>query len=98
MEARTKPIAEEKATPVAKQIPASTEKAATVPVTAKATKPGAQEYMVKLGDTLSKLAERFYNSPYKWEKIYDANKDTVKNPHYIYVGQKLMIPADDQAS
>lgn len=99
MEARTKPIAaEEKATPVAKQIPASTEKAATVPVTVKATKPGAQEYMVKLGDTLSKLAERFYNSPYKWEKIYDANKDTVKNPHYIYVGQKLMIPADDQAS
>jgi ABC-type nitrate/sulfonate/bicarbonate transport system substrate-binding protein/LysM repeat protein len=98
MEARTKPIAEEKVTPVAKQIPASTEKAATVPVTAKATKPGAQEYMVKLGDTLSKLAERFYNSPYKWEKIYDANKDTVKNPHYIYVGQKLMIPADDQAS
>jgi ABC-type nitrate/sulfonate/bicarbonate transport system substrate-binding protein/LysM repeat protein len=99
MEARTKPIAaEEKATPVAKQIPASTEKAATAPVTAQATKPGAQEYMVKLGDTLTKLAERFYNSPYKWEKIYDANKDTVKNPHYIYVGQKLMIPADDQAS
>jgi nucleoid-associated protein YgaU len=99
MEARTKPlVAEEKAKPVAKQIPASTEKAATVPVTAKATKPGAQEYMVKLGDTLSKLAERFYNSPYKWEKIYEANKDTVKNPHYIYVGQKLTIPADDQAS
>jgi len=99
VEARTKPVAaEEKAKPVAKQIPASTEKSATVPVTAKATKSGAQEYMVKLGDTLSKLAERFYNSPYKWEKIYEANKDTLKNPHYIYVGQKLTIPADDQAS
>jgi nucleoid-associated protein YgaU len=99
VEARTKPVAaEEKAKPVAKQIPASTEKTATVPVTAKATKPGAQEYTVKLGDTLSKLAERFYNSPYKWEKIYEANKDTLKNPHYIYVGQKLTIPADDQAS
>ena len=69
MEAKTKPIAaEEKAKPVAKQIPASTEKAATAPVTAKATKPGAQEYTVKLGDTLSKLAEHFYNSTYKWEK------------------------------
>jgi NitT/TauT family transport system substrate-binding protein len=98
-EAKTKPLAaEEKAKPVAKQIPASPEKAATAPVTAKATKSGAQEYMVKLGDTLSKLSERFYNSPYKWEKIYEANKDTLKNPHYIYVGQKLMIPADDQAS
>ena len=98
-EAKTKPLAaEEKAKPVAKQIPASPEKAATAPVTAKATKSGSQEYMVKLGDTLSKLSERFYNSPYKWEKIYEANKDTLKNPHYIYVGQKLMIPADDQAS
>jgi nucleoid-associated protein YgaU len=98
MEAKAKPVAaEEKTKPVAKQISGSTEKAAT-PVTAKATIPGTQEYTVKLGDSLSKLAERFYNSTSKWEKIYEANRDTVKNPHYIYVGQKLMIPADDQAS
>jgi ABC-type nitrate/sulfonate/bicarbonate transport system substrate-binding protein/LysM repeat protein len=96
-EAKPKPVAaEEKAKPVAKQISGSTEKAATA-VTAKATIPGTQEYTVKLGDSLSKLAERFYNSTSKWEKIYEANRDTVKNPHYIYVGQKLMIPADDQA-
>jgi len=97
-EAKTKPVAtEEKTKPVAKQISGSTEKQAT-PVTVKATIPGTQENPVKLGDTLSKLAERFYNSTSKWEKIYEANRDTVKNPHYIYVGQKLMIPADDQAS
>ena len=97
-EAKPKPVAaEEKAKPVAKQMSGSTEKAATA-VTAKATIPGTQEYTVKLGDSLSKLAERFYNSTSKWEKIYEANRDTVKNPHYIYVGQKLMIPADDQAS
>jgi NitT/TauT family transport system substrate-binding protein len=97
-EAKPKPVAaEEKAKPVAKQISGSTEKAATA-VTAKATIPETQEYTVKLGDSLSKLAERFYNSTSKWEKIYEANRDTVKNPHYIYVGQKLMIPADDQAS
>jgi NitT/TauT family transport system substrate-binding protein len=99
MEAKAKTVAsEEKAKPVAKQIPASTEKPAATPVTAKATRPATQEYTVKLGDTLSKLAERFYNSMSKWEKIYEANKDTVKNPHYIYVGQKLIIPTDDQAS
>ena len=85
-----------KARPVAKQITASTEKAVATPVTAKGTKPAAQEYTVKLGDTLSKLAERFYNSTSKWDKIYEANKDTVKNPHYIYIGQKLMIPTDEQ--
>ena len=98
-EAKTKPVAaEEKAKPVAKQIPASTEKPAATPVTAKATRPAAQEYTVKAGDTLSKLAERFYNSMSKWERIYEANKDTLKNPNYIYIGQKLMIPSDDQAS
>ena len=90
--------AEEKAKPVAKQIPASTEKPAATPVTAKATRPAAQEYTVKAGDTLSKLAERFYNSMSKWERIYEANKDILKNPNYIYIGQKLMIPSDDQAS
>jgi NitT/TauT family transport system substrate-binding protein len=57
----------------------------------------SQEYVVKPGDTLSKLAGIFYNSVYKWERIYQANRDTVKNPHYIYIGQKLMIPPDDQA-
>jgi len=43
------------------------------------------------------LAERFYNSGDKWGRIYDANKDTVKNPNYIYIGQKLIIPLDERA-
>jgi nucleoid-associated protein YgaU len=99
VEGKIKPLAaEEKAKPVAKQIPASTEKAVATSGSAKTTKPTAQEYTVKLGDTLSKLAERFYNSSYKWERIYEANKDILKNPNYIYIGQKLMIPSDDQAS
>ena len=99
VEAKAKaPAAEEKPKPVAKQIPASTERAAATPVTAKTTKSAAQEYTVKAGDTLSKLAGHFYNSTYKWERIYEANRDSVKNPHYIYIGQKLMIPADDQPS
>jgi NitT/TauT family transport system substrate-binding protein len=97
VEAKAKPLTEDaKARPVVKQITASTEKAVATPVTAKGTKPAAQEYTVKLGDTLSKLSERFYNSTSKWDKIYEANKDTVKNPHYIYIGQKLMIPTDEQ--
>jgi NitT/TauT family transport system substrate-binding protein len=91
------PAAEEKAKPVGRQIPASTERGAATPITAKATQAAAQEYTVQAGDTLSKLSERFYNSPYKWGRIYEANRETVKNPHYIYIGQKLMIPSDDQA-
>ncbi|HXV81269.1 MAG TPA: ABC transporter substrate-binding protein, partial [Candidatus Binatia bacterium] len=98
VEAKAKPvIAEERPRPVARQIPAPTERPTATPVTTKVTTPATQEYTVKAGDTLSKLSERFYNSPYKWGKIYEANRETVKNPHYIYIGQKLMIPADDQA-
>jgi ABC-type nitrate/sulfonate/bicarbonate transport system substrate-binding protein/LysM repeat protein len=94
--AKTIPV-EEKAKSVAKQIPAPAEKTVATAITAKPAKFAVQEYTVKAGDTLSKLAERFYNSMSKWEKIYEANRDSVKNPHYIYIGQKLMIPSDDQA-
>lgn len=59
--------------------------------------PNHQEYIVQKGDTLSKLAERFYGSILKWEKIYAANRDTVKNPHFIYIGQKLLIPAEESS-
>src|SRR5919106_193278 len=75
-EAKTKvTTAEEKSKPAAKQVPAPTERAAA-PSLAKSSQGAAQEYTVKAGDTLSKLAERFYNSMSKWERIYQANRDT----------------------
>lgn len=90
-DAKTKPVAtEEKAKPVSKQIPATPEP----PAAAVKTKKAAQEYTVKGGDTLSKIAEQFYSSGAKWEKIYEANRDSLKNPNYIFVGMKLNIPAD----
>jgi LysM repeat protein len=54
----------------------------------------SQEYTVSAGDSLSLLALRYYGSAQKWKKIYEANKNTVKNPHYIYIGQKITIPPD----
>jgi len=91
-ETKTKLVAtEEKTKPVAKQLPAASEKAP-------ATKNAALQYTVKVGDTLSKLAEQFYSSTGKWEKIFQANREALKNPNYIFVGMKLTIPADDKAS
>jgi NitT/TauT family transport system substrate-binding protein len=89
---------DEKVKPVAKQVPATPDKqpSAQAPA-AKTAAPATQQYVVKSGDTLSKLAERFYNAVSKWEKIYEANRDTLKNPNYIFIGQKLIIPGDDQA-
>jgi nucleoid-associated protein YgaU len=90
VEGKTKPVAsEEKAKPVAKQIPAASDKAATP-----TQKGSQQQYTVKAGDTLSKIAVQFYSAIGKWEKIFEANRETLKNPNYIYVGMKLVIPAD----
>lgn len=50
------------------------------------------EYIVVAGDTLSHLAARYYGDVHKWPKIHEANKATMKNPNYIYVGQKILIP------
>jgi len=52
----------------------------------------AHEYAVIGGDTLSRLAGRYYGDPLQWPKIYQANRETVKNPHFIYIGQRLIIP------
>jgi len=53
----------------------------------------AEEYTIKAGDTLSKLAQTFYGDAFKWEKLYAANRETIKNPDYIFIGQKITIPA-----
>jgi ABC-type nitrate/sulfonate/bicarbonate transport system substrate-binding protein len=52
-----------------------------------------QEYTIKAGDTLSKLSARFYGSADKWKRIFEANAQTIKNPDFIYVGQKILIPS-----
>lgn len=87
--------ADDKAKIVAKAAAAPAEKPAPAK-TVSAVNPEAQEYTIKPGDSLSRLAERFYNSMHKWEKIYEANRENVRNPNYLYVGQKIVIPPDHQ--
>src|SRR5512144_353542 len=54
-------------------------------------------YTVAAGDTLSHLALRFYGLSTKWPQIQQANPDTLKNPHYLYIGQQLLIPSDGKS-
>lgn len=49
-------------------------------------------YTVVAGDTLSKIAKREYGDASQWRRIYEANKDTIKNPDLIYPGQTFRIP------
>lgn len=58
------------------------------------TAPAAgQTYMVKSGDSLSKIAKHLYGDANSWHKIYEANRDKIKNPDLIHPGQVLTIPS-----
>ncbi len=52
-----------------------------------------QSYTVVAGDSLSRIAKRFYGDANKWPRIHEANRDQIKNPDLIHPGQKLRIPA-----
>jgi nucleoid-associated protein YgaU len=49
-------------------------------------------YTVVPGDTLSKISKHFYGDMNKYMKIFEANKDQLKDPNKINVGQTLRIP------
>ena len=53
---------------------------------------GYEIYTVKKGDTLSAIALKYYKKASAYTKIYNANKEILKNPGKIYEGQKLKIP------
>ena len=50
-------------------------------------------YTVQKGDTLSKISKQFYGDANKYKKIFDANKDQLKDPDKIQPGQVLRIPS-----
>jgi nucleoid-associated protein YgaU len=57
-----------------------------------------QWYTVVTGDSLSKIAKRFYGDGNRWQKIFDANRDQIKDPDLIRPGQKLKIPAAQKSA
>lgn len=49
-------------------------------------------YTVKKGDCLWNISKKYYGKGSDYNKIYNANKDKIKNPSLIYPGQKFVIP------
>jgi nucleoid-associated protein YgaU len=56
-----------------------------------------QTYTVKPGDTLSQISRQFYGNPHEYMRIFYANRDQLRDPDKIKVGQQLVIPPDDNA-
>jgi len=49
-------------------------------------------YTVQSGDTLASISRKFYKSSARWEKILGANKESIRDPAKLTVGQSLVIP------
>ena len=74
---------------------------AAVPQAAKTTKSGTQQiqnntsqktHTVKKGDTLWAIAKAYYGNGAQFTKIYEANKNKIKDPNLIYPNQVFVIP------
>ena len=53
----------------------------------------AQTYTVQKDDTLQKISKKLFGTYGKWYKIYETNKDKIKNPNILQPGTVLNIPA-----
>lgn len=49
-------------------------------------------HTVKSGESLSKIAKKYYGDPMKYKKIFEANTNILKNPDVIHPDQILVIP------
>jgi nucleoid-associated protein YgaU len=53
---------------------------------------GVEYYIIKSGDTLSAIAQHFYKDASKYPKIFEANREVIKDANLIFPGQKIRIP------
>ena len=53
-----------------------------------------KEYIVKEGDTLSKIAHEQLGSGHRWMYLYEINKGKIKNPDRLQPGTRITIPVE----
>jgi len=63
-------------------------------VTAPVAEVKVEYYEIVAGDTLSGIAKKFYGKGSAYMRIFEANREVIKDPDKIYVGQKIRIPLD----
>ncbi|HVU16881.1 MAG TPA: LysM domain-containing protein [Candidatus Didemnitutus sp.] len=78
--------------PTRRTATAAPTRAAPATQTPPATRGQVRHHTVARGDTLSNLAQRYYNNRAKWHDIYAANRNVMKNEGDLRVGMELVIP------
>lgn len=69
---------------------------ASIPGVPELMPPGAEPefefYTIQPGDSLSKIAGRYYGDVMKWPVLFEANKGVIENADLIYPGQQIRVP------
>jgi nucleoid-associated protein YgaU len=73
-------------------IPESMQDAVEKAMAKRATEKKEKTYVVQPGDSLSKIAKELLGDAARWPEIFELNKDQIKDPNLIQVGQELRIP------
>ncbi|MDR0679836.1 MAG: LysM peptidoglycan-binding domain-containing protein [Puniceicoccales bacterium] len=68
-------------------------KNALTPVAQKSiTSTSPVKHIVRVGDTLSKISQKYYGTSAYWKKIFEVNQEAIPFPNALTVGQELIIP------
>lgn len=49
-------------------------------------------HTVERGESLWNLARDYFDDPFQWRRIFEANREDISDPHWIYPGQHFAIP------
>ncbi|MFQ5571943.1 MAG: peptidoglycan-binding protein LysM [Rhodothermales bacterium] len=67
------------------------------PVEQKEPEPAFTFYTIQSGDSLSKIARRYYGNATKWPALFEANREVIEDPDLIYPGQQIRVPVNPDA-